>query len=159
MCLVPPPKETAFPRSQALQMGSAVISLSPGSPSFQPKPQSGSCWEILAQETNVTPIPLGSVWAGDLLMLRKDGAWSFFCLQAGLSSLPLGQRYQKGGSKDFLVTSLSQNCRRQVLPVSHLRSLMLQSLPSEGPQRHLAPSLLLEKSFPSTDLKWQNTPL
>lgn len=67
--------------------------------------------------------------------------------------LPLGQRYQKGGSKDFLATSLSQNCRRQDLPVSYLRSLMLQSLPTEGPQRYLAPSLLLEKSFSSSDLK------
>ena len=157
-CLVPPPKETAFPRSKALQMASSLISLSPVAPSFQPKPQSGSCGETLAQETSVTPIPLGSVWAADLPMLRKDGVWSFFCLQAGLNSLPLGQRCQKEGSKDFLATSLCQNCRRQVFPVSCLRSLKPQSLPREGPQGYLAPSLLLEKSFSSSDLKWHNTP-
>ena len=74
MCLVPPPKETVFPRSQPPQMGSTLISLSPGSPSFQPKPQSGSCGETLGQEPNVTLVPLGCVWAGDPLMLRRNGA-------------------------------------------------------------------------------------
>ena len=74
MFLVPPRKETAFLRSQALQMGSALISLSPVSPSFQPKPQSGSCGEILGQEPNVALVPLGCVWSGDLLMIRKNGA-------------------------------------------------------------------------------------
>ena len=74
MRLVPPPKETAFLRSQPPQMGSTLISLSPGSPSFQPKPHSGSCGETLGQEPNVTLVPLGCVWAGDLLMLTKNGA-------------------------------------------------------------------------------------
>ena len=126
-------------------------------PAFSPNPclaPVGKHWP----RKQVTPIALGSVWAADLLMLRKDRVWSFFCLQAGLNSLPFGQRCQKEGSKDFLATSLCQNCRGQVFPVSYLRTLMPQSLPSEGPQGYLAPSLLLEKSFSSSDLKWHNTP-
>ena len=59
---MPLPKEPFVPEARLLD--STLISF----------PQSGSCGEMPGQVTNVTPVHQGCVWAGDLLMFRKDRA-------------------------------------------------------------------------------------
>lgn len=72
MSQVAQPQQPAVP--EATLLGSTLISSPLLAPSFRLKPQSGSCGGIPGQETIVTLVSLGCVWAGDFLMLRKDGA-------------------------------------------------------------------------------------
>lgn len=105
MSQVAQPKQPAVPEAKLL--GSTLISSPLLAPSFHLKSQSGSCEEIPGLETNVTPVPLGCVWAGDFLMLGKDGAWIFFC--------PLGRT-------ELLPTPWSETSQRtlqKVLPLPH----------------------------------------
>lgn len=132
MSQVAQPQQPAVP--EATLLGSTLISSPLLAPSFCLKPQSGSCGGIPGQETIVTLVSLGCVWAGDFLMLRKDGAWIFFC--------PLGRT-------ELLPTPWSEISQRTCQKVSPLPHSKLQEASS---------SCYLSEVLRATDLvKWGAT--